>query len=128
MKDPGDYLAYIKALIVANPHVVRWKAIREEAQGDMGLFRYRLNLKDNGLLEMFELFRVVKQRVEVEKYSFHWQDTTGELIKRWDNAAHHPELSTSPHHVHDGAEENVRAHGPISAEEVLALVAEEGPK
>lgn len=55
----------------------------------MGLLRYRLNLKDNSLLEMFELFQVVRERIEVEKYSFHWQDAVGNLLKRWDNAAHH---------------------------------------
>jgi hypothetical protein len=128
VKDPGDYLAYIKALIVANPHVVRWKVIREEAQGDMGLFRYRLNLKDNSFLEMFELFKVVREQIEVEKYSFHWQDAVGNLLKRWDNATHHPEVVTNPHHIHDGSEENVQAHRPITAEDVLALVAAEAPK
>jgi hypothetical protein len=91
VKDPGDYLAYIKALIVANPHVVR-------------------------------------ERIEVEKYSFHWQDAVGNLLKRWDNATHHPEVVTNPHHIHDGSEENVQAHRPITAEDVLALVAEEAPK
>ena len=44
MKDAADYLAFIKALIIANPHVVRWAVIREEAQGDMGLLRYRYNV------------------------------------------------------------------------------------
>ena len=47
--------------------------------------------------------------LEVEKYSFHWQDAVGNLLKRWDNAAHHPEVVTNPHHIHDGAEENVQA-------------------
>jgi hypothetical protein len=55
----------------------------------------------------------------------HWQDASGELLKRWDNAAHHPEIKTSPHHVHDGAEENVLPHKPISAEAVLTLIAAE---
>lgn len=40
MKEADDYLAYIKALIIANPQVAGWKALREEAQGDLGLFRY----------------------------------------------------------------------------------------
>ena len=124
MKDAGDYLAYIKALIVSNSRVSRWTVLREEVQGDMGLFRYRLNLKDNSLLEMFELFRVVNQRLEVEKYSFHWQDAKGNLLKRWDNATHHPEISTTPHHIHDGSEENVQFHGPINAEEVFTIIAE----
>ena len=123
MKDAADYLAYIKALIVANSQVLRWTVIREETQGDMGLFRYRLALRDTSLLEMFECFQVLEGRVQVAKYSFHWQDAAGQLLKRWDNAAHHPELSTNPDHVHDGAEDNVRPHEPINAEEVLTLLA-----
>jgi len=99
--------------------------MREEAQGDMGLFRYRLTLRDGGLLEMFERFRIVKGRLQVAKYSFHWQNADGQLRKRWDNAAHHPEVSTHPHHVHDGGEEKVLPHGPIGAEEVLAIIGAE---
>ena len=125
MKDAADYLTYIKALMVVNPQVLRWTVVREEVQGDMGMLRYRLTLRGSGLLEIFERFQVVEGRVQVAKYSFHWQDAAGQLLKRWDNAAHHREISTHPHHVHDGAEANVRPHGPINAEEVLALVAAE---
>ncbi len=125
MKDAADYLAHIKALIVVSPQVMHWMVVREEAQGDMGLFRYRLVLWDGGLLETFERFQIVEERLQVAKYSFHWQDTGGQLRKRWDNAAHHPEVPTHPHHVHDGAEANVLPHGPIGAEEVLAIIAAE---
>ena len=125
MKDAADYLAHIKALIVVNPQVVHWTVVREEAQGDMGLFRYRLALRDDGLLEMFERFQVVGGRLQIAKYSFHWQGADGQLRSRWDNAAHHPEVPTHPHHVHDGAEANVLPHGPVSAEEVLAIIAAE---
>lgn len=34
------------------------------------------------------------------KYSFHWQDAQGCLMKRWGNAPHHPRLDNAPHHVH----------------------------
>lgn len=125
MKNAADYLGHIKALIALNRQVVHWKVVREEAQGDMGLLRYRLTLRDGGLLEMFERFQVVGGRLQVTKYSFHWQDADGQPRKRWDNAAHHPEVPAHPHHVHDGAEANVLPHGPISAEEVLAIIAEE---
>jgi len=53
MKDASDYLAYIKALIVSNPQVLRWSVIREEAQGDIGLFRYRLTLRDGSIHKEF---------------------------------------------------------------------------
>lgn len=125
MKNASDYLAHIKALITLNRQVVHWEVIREEAQGDVGLFRYRLTLCDGGLLEMFERFRIMKEKLQVTKYSFHWQDTDGQLRKRWDNAAHHPEVPTHPHHVHDSTEANVLPHEPISAEEVLTIIAAE---
>ena len=86
---------------------------------------YQLSLRDGSLLEMFERFQVVGGGVQVTKYSFHWQDANGQLRKRWDNAAHHLEVLTSPHHLHDGAEADVLPHGPVSAEEVLAIIVED---
>jgi hypothetical protein len=123
VKDAGDYLTYVKALIVANPQVTDWKMLREEAQDDLGLFRCRITLRDGSLLELFERFQVVGEKLQITKYRFHWQDAAGRLVKRWDNAAHHPEISTHPHHVHDGNENNVISHGPISAEDILGIIA-----
>jgi hypothetical protein len=94
MKDADDYLAYVKALVVAHPLVVHWAMLREEAQGNVGLLRYRLTLSDGSLLELFERFQIVDGQAQVGKYRFHWQDSAGHLRQRWDNAAHHPELST----------------------------------
>jgi len=34
------------------------------------------------------------------KFAFHWQGSDGQLIARWDNAPHHPELLTHPDHKH----------------------------
>jgi len=53
VKDAAEYLAHVKALIVMNPQVTHWTAGREEVQGDAGLFRYKLVLRDGGLLEMY---------------------------------------------------------------------------
>ncbi len=123
MKEADDYLAYIKALIIANPKVADWKALREEAQGDLGMFRFRITFQDGSLLEMFERFQIVDGKLLITKYRLHWQDAAGRLLKRWDNAAHHPHISTHPHHVHDGSEENVSSYERLSAEEILALIA-----
>jgi hypothetical protein len=125
VKDADDYLAHIKALIALNRQVVQWMIVREEAQGDLGLLRYRLTLQDGSLLEMFERFQLVEGRPEISKYSFHWQTANGELRKRWDNAAHHPEILTHPHHVHEGVEASVLPHNPTSAEEILASITSE---
>jgi hypothetical protein len=128
VNEADDYLAYVKALIIANPKVVGWKALREEAQGDLGLFRYRITFHDGSLLEMFERFQIVNGKLLVTKYRFHWQDAAGRLLKRWDNAAHHPQVSTHPHHVHDGSEENVSSYEPLNVEQVLAMIASISPE
>ena len=33
-------------------------------------------------------------------YAFHWQDKEKNLIIRWDNAPHHKNIKTFPHHIH----------------------------
>jgi hypothetical protein len=46
VKNAAEYLAEIKALIVMNPKIVHWTALREEIQGDAGLIRCKLMLHD----------------------------------------------------------------------------------
>jgi hypothetical protein len=125
MNQAVDYLAHIKALIVLSPHVLHWTVLREETVEELGLFRYRLALRDGSQLEMFERFHVTAESVTITKYSFHWQDEDGKLLKRWDNAAHHPEVSTHPYHVHNGSEDNVLAQDPVDAQAVLEVIAQD---
>jgi hypothetical protein len=46
----------------------------------------------------------IREYVDTEErnYSYHWQDAEGNLIIRWDNAPHHKNLRTYPHHKHKG--------------------------
>lgn len=54
MKDAAEYLSQVKALIVMNDQVMHWTAAREEAQGDAGLFRYKLRLRGGGVMDYIE--------------------------------------------------------------------------
>ncbi len=49
-------------------------------------------------------------------YAYHWQDANGNLITRWDNAPHHPEIKTHPHHKHEPQTKESKA---TDLEEVL---------
>ncbi|MBI5303289.1 MAG: hypothetical protein HY868_14235 [Chloroflexi bacterium] len=54
------------------------------------------------------------------KYSYYWLDESDNLIAGWDNAPHHPEIKTHPHHLHtadDVSDSSVRA-----LEDVLTLL------
>lgn len=76
----------------------------------------RLNLSDRSYLDI---------RLATDGYAFHWerrsQDST---LYRWDDAPHHREVMTFPHHLHSGSESHVLdSHIPItSAESALRYV------
>ena len=40
-------------------------------------------------------------------YSFHYMTRDGACIFRYDNSRYHPEVSTFPHHKHEGPDERV---------------------
>jgi hypothetical protein len=82
-------------------------------------------MTDGGLLEIAEFFALEANTITVENYKFHWQDSQGRLIKRWDNAPHHPEVESFPHHLHDGSEDKVipGASG-IDTEMALQLISQ----
>ena len=79
MKGAADYLHHIKAIVLGNPHVANIDMVRDEAIDELGLYRFRLKLTDDSLLEMYERFSVQDGNVQVLKYSFHWQNSEGDL-------------------------------------------------
>ena len=84
-----------------------------------GHLRARLTLSNGDQLEFSEYVRVAEGQIEVLTYSFHWADSDGRLIKRWDNVPHFAQLPGAPHHVHEGQEGNVLPGAEISIAEVL---------
>ncbi len=66
----------------------------------IALFRYRLWLQDGSMIEIRK--RIVESggKLEITRYRYHGQDSSGKLIKRCDNAPHHPEIVTFPDYVH----------------------------
>ena len=117
------YMNDLDVLISASPSIVDINIIRRDIR-DTGLektalFRYRIQLIDDSLIEITE--RILEERggLKTTKYRYHWQTGSGKLIKRWDNAPHHPEIDTVPDHLHDGSEENVKSFRKMNALEIL---------
>ena len=88
-------------------------AIEEES---FQYVRVRAEIVDGSLLHIRELLAA-----DHSKYSYHWQAPSGELLLRWDNAPHHPRISTHPDHKHEG--EQIVASARVSVEEVLREIA-----
>ena len=64
-------------------------------------------------------------QINRKKYRYHWRALDGNTRYRWDNARHHPNLSSFPHHVHVGAAEDVRETLPADLWRVLDQIEKE---
>lgn len=83
-------------------------------------------MHNGDLLECSQFFAQQGEVIITEGYNFHWQNPNGLLIKRWDNAPHHPELNGFPDHVHDASEGNVISGlAGINLERVLDLISQQ---
>jgi len=84
-----------------DPSVELFEVISEKIEEKEGYLRVVIKLPDDSVMHCFE-YVLSDGSIGISKYSFHWQDVAGNLICRWDNAPHHPEISTHPHHKHLG--------------------------
>jgi hypothetical protein len=80
-----------------------------------GHLRARLELADGSQLEFSEYMqRSPAGESAVITYSYHWADANNQLIKRWGNTPHFPDLPGFPDHIHDGATGQVTTGQPMS--------------
>jgi len=118
-----EYLRQIDELLSSSPSVSHVEVVRRSIRytdfEKILNYRYRVTLTNGGFIEMTERVLEMQGTLEVTKYRHHWQDGNGLLIKRWDNAPHHPAIETFPHHLHDGTEERVVSHPAITGFEAL---------
>jgi len=116
----AEYLAAIKDRLLADPMVVRFQILRERSTLQDGHMRARLVLSDDTQVEFSEYVqRSPDGQINVITYSYHWADAHGNLISRWDNTPHFPDLSGFPHHIHDGKTDTVKPSQPVCIFDVL---------
>ena len=100
---------------------------KRDTEGD-GFLRARAVITDGSLFEISMYWQLTEDDVELVAYRFHWQNEKTQLIKRWDNAKHHPEIKTFPFHVHVGKEETVKKSDAMDLLDVLKVLEAETEK
>ncbi len=94
------YLRLVRESIAAFAGVQAERHREEVLTASRANLRIRLRLPDNSFLEISEALVVEKGALTWISYRYHWQDASGRLILRYDNAPHHPEVESFPHHKH----------------------------
>jgi len=121
----AERLWNIRGALMTSSTVVELRVLHEQALGNVGYFRFRGKFVNADEFLFMERFRRTDGTIAVEKYSFHWQRADGSLVRRWDNAPHHREIATFPHHVHEGDEDHVLPHRAVDVFWVLRVIENE---
>lgn len=91
---------------------------------NIGRIYGRILFRNRSILEFLEMVCISEGKFERPRYRFHWQDADGKLVIRWDNAKHHPEISSYPHHKHVGNDKKVEDSSETTFEDVLKFIEE----
>ncbi len=120
-----DSIADVKERRLSDPMVSGLRIIRERATLTDSHLRARLTCTDGSQLEFSEYVqRSSDDQINVITYSFHWVDAHGNLVQRWDNTPHFPDLPDFPHHVHTETGDVLGSGQPVSIFVVLDEVAQ----
>lgn len=124
--NPQEYLAEIKAKMVASVAVAAITVVEERTLPDRGYFRARLMLNNGDFLEVAEYFVVDEECCVTIRYRYQWMDGSQHVLrKRWDNVEHFPGLPNFPHHVHVGEESQIESSQSLSLVELIDVVERE---
>jgi hypothetical protein len=94
-----EYFASVQGGILSLPFVIHSNLSFDEISESEGYVRGILILSGGFELHVAE-YVVFRPKLHRLKYRYHLQTPEGTLVIRWDNAAHHPEVSTHPYHSH----------------------------
>lgn len=126
MKAPQQAINEIKARLATSVIVITVDVVVERAVEDRGYFRARMTLANGDFLEVSEYFLIQDSKPSTVEYRYQWMDRDQQnLIMRWDNAEHYPDLPNFPHHVHVGDEKQVESGQSLSIIELLDIVEHE---
>lgn len=65
---------------------------------DFQFLKIRVRLIDGSSLRIWEK----RSGESLQRYSYYWLNELDNQIIGWDNAPHHPDIETFPHHKHTG--------------------------
>jgi len=96
----SEYLSAVEIYVtrLENAHVERYE--EERITHQRANLRIRIRFLNGYLIEINEGIVMVEGQLRHLGYRYHFQDDSNNLVFRYDDTPHFPELETSPHHKH----------------------------
>jgi hypothetical protein len=97
-----DYYRSVLQLLTTSAVVTGQRIEFDEQDVSVAYLKGTVSLID-GLTLFFAQYVQIEgagsDQINRKKYRYHWQAANGETLYRWDNAPHHPSLTTFPDHA-----------------------------
>ncbi len=95
-----QYLKDVEKAVLSLKHAYVERYDEEFIGVDRLNVRLRIRFQGGFLLEINEAVIVEREKIRHLGYRYHFQDARNNLIFRYDNTPHFPELDNFPHHRH----------------------------
>jgi hypothetical protein len=95
-----EYFAQIRQLMQTLTGVRFETYVEQVFTERRGNVRIRVRFTGGALLEVSEAIVIPEAEAEWLSYRYHFQEADGSLVFRYDDAPHHPEVKSFPHHKH----------------------------
>lgn len=115
-----EYYSQIETIVKNNPIIIHFSFDFDEIDLITGFLKGKLELIDGSILYFIEYFEIQENTANRLKYKYQWQSKKGNLICRWDNVPHYPDLDTFPHHMHD--KNGVHASSDMDLKNIIDLI------
>jgi hypothetical protein len=91
----------IENIIASNPIILSSNILKQFGpQSETVYLKGNLLFIDFSVLEIAIFAAKFRNEVIIDKYRFHYMNKDGQMVFRYDNAPHHHEIPTFPHHKH----------------------------
>jgi len=97
------YLYRLYDTIISRGYIEIERLDFDELPSRQGIIAGRVKFHDGSLLDFDEVILLQDEQLVKLRYAYHYQNKSGEMIFRYDNAPHYPNIFTYPHHKHVGS-------------------------
>lgn len=95
------FVENIENTIASNPIILSSNIQKQFGPEDETVYlKGNLLFIDFSVIDIALFANKVQNKISIDKYRFHYMNKDGKLVFRYDNAPHHHEIPTFPHHKH----------------------------
>ena len=95
------FISDIEKIVGSSSIVLTSNIQKYYGPGDETVFlKGRITIIDSSTLEIAIFITESHGKLMIDKYRLHYMNAAGKMLFRYDNAPHHPEIASHPHHKH----------------------------